>query len=143
MPPHTLDTIQFTDKNETLHRKWKEIKSRYTEVLTANNVRFNRGLGRMLDKRATQWKKIEAWSDRKLPDLALVTAIGKAKVKSELTTLTQNGTSLEAAARAYLVSIANVGNPAQRALTEALNEIVSYAESDQTIGRSLLNSLAR
>ena len=140
--PITLDEIKFGDEPEQIRAKWKEIKGRYKEVLKHKNVAFSDGMGKMLDKRAAQWKKIHAWRERRLPNLALVKLIGKAKVKSELNTLVSNGASLEATARGYLNSIANLGNPAQAALTNALNSIIDDAEHDQTVGRGLLQDLA-
>ncbi len=141
--PITLDELKLSDEPNQIRTKWKEIKGRYKEVMRAKNVVFGEGMGPLLDKRAAQWKKIEAWQDRKLPRVALVTAIGKAKVKSELNTLVTNGTALETTARGYLGAIANLGNPAQAELTKALNAIIDDAEHDQSVGRALLQDLAR
>ena len=140
--PHTLDTIKFTDRPEELRGKWKEIKSRYTEVLNAKNIEFRGDLGPMLDKRAAQWKKIHAWQDRHLPDLALVKAIGKAKIVSELNTLVTTAASINTTATNYKNAIHNhLGNPAERALTEALDELIDDAQADTTIGNNLLRAL--
>ena len=138
----TFDTLKVTDEPQVLRGKWKEIKSRYTEVLNAKHIVFNQDVGPMLDKRAAQWKKIDAWMDRKLPRVALITAIGRAKVKSELTTLVSNGVALEHAATGYKNAIhGHLGNPAELALTNALDEIISDAQGDQRIGNNLLHDL--
>jgi hypothetical protein len=140
--PITFDTLKVTDEPQVLRGKWKEIKGRYVEVLKAKHIVFNQDVGPMLDKRAAQWKKLDAWMDRKLPRVALITAIGRAKVKSELNTLVSNGEALERATTGYKNAIHNVlGNPAERELTNALDEIISDAQSDQRIGNNLLNDL--
>lgn len=99
-------------------------------------------MGPLLDKRATQWKKIHGWMDRKLPDIALVKAIGRATVKSELNTLVSNANALHTTATNYRRMIdGHVGDPAERELKKALDEILSDTAHDQSVGEGLLRSL--
>jgi hypothetical protein len=141
---HTLDTIKISDEPEVIRGKWKEIKGRYTEVLKAKNIQFDEGMGPLLDKRAAQWKKIHTWMDRKLPDIELVKAIGRSAMKSVLQTLISNANELHTVATNYRNRIhGHLGDPAERALTAALDEILSDAEHDRTVGENLLRAYDR
>ena len=141
--PHILAKATLADAPEELHKRWKEIKSRYTELLKLKNISFKGDLGVLLDKRATTLKQIDAWKKRNVPDVELFKIIGKAKMVSEFKTLRSNATTLETTATAYKTAVVNhLGNAAaEKALKDALDLFIAEAKSDRQFANGILATL--
>jgi hypothetical protein len=107
------------------HNKWKHAKSHYEADLKAHKVKFNEDLGALLDKRAKLWGQYG-----ELTKNLQVNEVDTAKAKTILTNIKANGKVFKKAVDAYLVKIKGLGNPAESALKEILDDYKHDAETD-------------
>src|SRR5262245_50869370 len=96
-------SLEFIDSgaNAGLREKWTDLKGKYAAVLLSNEVKFDKKLGPMLDKRAKLIKTLRGYESK--------VAVGL--VKAQLISLKSNTNSFEAAVTTYLDRVDNLGNP--------------------------------
>lgn len=131
----TAVKTEFLDEdiNKKMRSDWQTLKSKYAEVLTRKQVKFDKKLGPMLDKRAKIIKSVQGYT---APATIVI-------VKPLLSSLKSNAKALTAASAAYLERVDDLPNPAKNALTTFLNRVRIAAESDTDWIQVILNYYAK
>ena len=119
------------DKNKKLHPAWKTLKGKYAEVLKAKNIKFDKKLGPMLDKRATTIKAVQGMGNVILGPLA----------KGHLASLKSNAKAMIAAADIYLDRVEVLQDPAKKEFVEFLEKVKKAAITDTNWATVKINTI--
>ena len=109
-----LDRIQPAYQ-AAIHTKWKTLKTKHDGALKAKKIDFNKGLGRLLDKRLPLYKTVRDWK----------AGTSVSAVAASFKSIGTNAKEIETVMKAYKLKIVGLGNPAEKELREALDDILS------------------
>ena len=116
-----------------LHPAWKRLKAEHAAAVKTGAVKFDKGLGGMLDKRQTFYKSLKAFGKG---SSALI-AIGQLKQ------MKTNATALDKVAKTYVDRVKNLPDPAKEELTEYLQDISRAVQTDTAWATTKLNLLQK
>jgi hypothetical protein len=95
--------------------KWKTLKDKHAAALKAKKITFKEDLGPLLDKRPPLYKTVRSWK-----------AGGSlSPVKAAMKSIASNAKEIETVVKSYKVKIVGLGDPAEKELRKALDDMLS------------------